>query len=252
MSSFDLTDRVAIITGASKGIGKEIALILAQNGAKVVISSRNQESVDAVAKEFTDQGLEAVGIAAHMGSQDDIENLVNSTISKYGGIDIIVNNAATNPVYGPLLTNDDETFDKIMSINVRGPLNLAKLAHPSMKERGHGSVINISSVGGIRPEPLIGLYSMSKASLISITKIMAQEWGEDNIRANVICPGLIQTKFSKALWENEKVSQSYTKHLPLKRIGQPEEIAGLALFLASSASSYCTGAIYTADGGHTV
>ncbi len=252
MSSFDLTDRVAIITGASKGIGKEIALALAQNGAKVVISSRNQESVDAVAKEFTDQGLEAVGIAAHMGSQDDIKNLVNSTISKYGGIDIIVNNAATNPVYGPLLTNDDETFDKIMSINVRGPLNLAKLAHPSMKERGHGSVINISSVGGIRPEPLIGLYSMSKASLISITKIMAQEWGEDNIRANVICPGLIQTKFSKALWENEKVSQSYTKHLPLKRIGQPEEIAGLALFLASSASSYCTGAIYTADGGHTV
>ncbi len=252
MSSFDLTDRVAIITGASKGIGKEIALALAQNGAKVVISSRNQESVDAVAKEFTDQGLEAVGIAAHMGSQDDIKNLVNSTTSKYGGIDIIVNNAATNPVYGPLLTNDDETFDKIMSINVRGPLNLAKLAHPSMKERGHGSVINISSVGGIRPEPLIGLYSMSKASLISITKIMAQEWGEDNIRANVICPGLIQTKFSKALWENEKVSQSYTKHLPLKRIGQPEEIAGLALFLASSASSYCTGAIYTADGGHTV
>jgi NAD(P)-dependent dehydrogenase (short-subunit alcohol dehydrogenase family) len=184
-----------------------------------------------------------------MGDAEAIRGLVERTIEAFGGIDVIVNNAATNPVYGPLLETDVAVFDKIMAVNVKGPLELAKLAHPHLRKRG-GSVINISSVGGLRPEPLLGIYSVSKAALISLTKVMAQEWGRDNIRANVICPGLVRTKFSAALWQNEQVLKEFMRALPLGRIAEPEEMVGLALFLASPASSYCTGGVYLADGGH--
>jgi dehydrogenase/reductase SDR family member 4 len=143
-------------------------------------------------------------------------------------------------------------FDKIMAVNVKGPLELAKLAHPHMQRRGGGSILNISSVGGLRPEPLLGLYSVSKAALISLTKVMAQEWGRDGIRVNALCPGLVRTKFSAALWQNEQVCKEFVRTLPLGRIAEPEEMVGLALFLASPASSYCTGGVYLADGGHTL
>jgi NAD(P)-dependent dehydrogenase (short-subunit alcohol dehydrogenase family) len=249
---FDLKGKVAIVTGASKGIGEAIARGLAAFGARVVLSSRKLESVETVAKSIREQGGEAVAVAAHVGDTAALRTLVERTVEAFGGIDIVVNNAATNPVYGPLLQADEGVFDKIMAVNVRGPLELAKLAHPHMVKRGGGSVINISSIGGISPEPLLGLYSVSKAALVSLTKVMAQEWGRDNVRANVICPGLVRTKFSAALWQNEQVLKEFTQALPLGRIAEPHEMVGLALFLAAPASSYCTGGVYVADGGHTL
>ncbi|MEQ8714077.1 MAG: glucose 1-dehydrogenase, partial [Cyclobacteriaceae bacterium] len=224
----------------------------AQAGASVVVSSRKQEAVDEVAKSIVEQGGIATGIAANTGSLEELEQLVNKTVEFYGGIDIIVNNAATNPVFGPVINTNEDAFDKIMNVNVKGPFEFAKMAFPHMKKRGGGSIINISSIGGLSPEPFLGIYSVSKSALISLTKVLAKEWGPMGVRANVICPGLIKTKFSQALWSNEPIVDKMTKELPLPRIGQPDEMAGLALFLASEASSYCTGGVYTADGGYTI
>jgi len=225
---FDLTGKVAIVTGASKGIGESIARGMAEFGAKVVISSRNQDSVDAVAATFQKDGLEAIGIACHVGDEEQLQQLVDKTVEKYGRVDIIVNNAATNPVYSPIDKVEGSAFDK----------------------QGSGSIIHISSVAGKRPDDKLGIYSVSKAALIMLTKSQAKEWGKDGIRVNVICPGLIQTKFSAALWQNEKILKTVEQLLPLRRMAQPDEMAGLALFLASDASSYCTGAVFDADGGY--
>ena len=252
LDAFSLKGKVAIVTGATRGIGEAIARGLAQCGARVVITGRKADSVQGVAAKLKDEGLEILPVAAHMGDSAAIAALAEKTIAECGGIDVIVNNAATNPVFGPLLEAGNDAFDKIMNVNIRGPLELAKAAHKSMADRGGGSVINISSVGGIRPEPMLGLYSVSKAALISLTKVMAQEWGRDRIRVNAICPGLIQTHFSSALWQNEKLVKQMEKMLALGRIGQPDEIVPLAIFLASPASSYCTGSVFIADGGHTI
>ena len=251
-NSFRLDNKVAIITGASKGIGKAIALALGQQGAKVIIASRKQEAVDETANEFRKEGIEATGIAAHMGDMAQVKALVEKTNEIYGGIDIIINNAAINPVFGPILQTEAEVFDKIMQVNVKGPLELSKLAYPSMKARGGGSIINISSIEGLTPGLGLGLYSISKATLIAATKVLAKEWGADYIRANVICPGLIQTKFSEALTGNEKILKMVLAKQALPQLAGPEDIAGLALFLASDASAFCTGAVYTADGGYTI
>lgn len=248
---FHLDGKVALVTGASKGIGEAIARGLAEFGARVVISSRKQEAVDEVAEQFRSDGLEATGIAAHMGDMDRARGIVDETVEAYGGLDIVVNNAATNPVFGPSLMTDEGVFDKIMAVNVKGPFELSKRAQPVMAERGGGSIINISSIGGISPEPMLGIYSVSKAALISLTKVMATEWAAAGIRANAICPGLIQTKFSQALWTNEEILEQTLQHVPLGRIGTPEEVAGLAVFLASDAAAYSTGGVYTADGGFT-
>lgn len=249
---FNLTNKVAVVTGASRGIGLAIARGLAQFGAKVVLTGRKLETATEAAEAIGAEGGEAVGVAAHMGKSEDLERLVDEAVKAFGGIDILVNNAATNPVFGPLIESDDGVFDKIMDINVKGPLNLAKLVQPIMVERGGGSIINVSSVGGIRPEPMLGLYSVSKSALISLTHVMAAEWGGAGIRVNALCPGLIQTQFSQALWSNEKILNSVIKKLPLQRIAQPEELVGMAVYLASAASSYCTGAVFTVDGGHTM
>jgi NAD(P)-dependent dehydrogenase (short-subunit alcohol dehydrogenase family) len=251
-TQFRINNKVAIITGASKGIGKAIARALGQQGAKIVIASRKQQAVDETAKEFLAEGINAIGIAAHMGDMLQVKNLVEQTINHFGGIDIIVNNAATNPSFGPIVETDNTVFDKIMEVNVKGPLELCKLAYPIMKQRGGGSVINISSIEGITPGTGLGLYSVSKASLIALTKVLAKEWGKDNIRANVICPGLIKTKFSEALTANEKILKHVLAKQALPQLAEPEDIAGLALFLASDASSFCTGAVYSADGGYTI
>lgn len=251
-SKFSLEGKVAIITGASKGIGKSIAEALAQSGAKVVVSSRKQEAVDAVAAELKKQGSQTLAIAAHMGEMNDIKDLVEKTQAHFGGIDIIVNNAASNPVFGPVSETDESAFDKIIDVNLKGPFILCKTAYPQMKKRGGGSVINISSIEGLSPSPGLGIYSVSKASLIMLTKAMAREWGGDNIRVNAICPGLIKTKFSRALWENESILNHFISRMPIQRIGMPEDIAGLALFLASDAAAYCTGGVYVADGGYVI
>ena len=249
---FSLEGKVALVTGASKGIGQAIAEYYAAAGAKVIVSSRKQDAVDAVAVEIKAKGFEATGIACHMGDMADVSRLAEATLAKYGTIDILVNNAAVNPVFGPVVDTSLEAFDKIMAVNVKGPFELAKKFYPILKAKKSGSVINISSIGGLRPEQGLGIYSMSKAALISLTKVFAKEWGDDNIRANVICPGLIKTKFSEALWSNDKVMAMMMKVLPIKRVGAPEEIAALALYLASDSSAYCTGSVFTADGGYTI
>tara|TARA_R110000823_G_scaffold84061_3_gene189295 strand:+ start:65 stop:853 length:789 start_codon:yes stop_codon:yes gene_type:complete len=249
---FNLKNKVAIVTGASKGIGESIARGLAEYGAKVVISSRNQETVDQVANNLKKEGYDALGIACHVGDEDQLKKLVEETMNAYGGVDILVNNAATNPFYGPLDTMENALFDKIMDINAKAPFHLANLCYPIMKKSGGGSIINIASVEGMKPSVGLGLYSVSKAALIMLTKSQAVEWGKFGIRSNAICPGLIKTKFSSALWQNEKILDQVTRHLPAGRMAVPDEMAGLACFLASDASSYCTGSVFTADGGHMI
>lgn len=246
---FDLSNKVALITGASKGIGEAIARIFAQYGAKVVISSRKQADLDELANHIKAAGGECTGIAAHAGEMAQLKLLVEKTVDTYGGIDILVNNAATNPVYGPSLDCPESAFDKIMQVNVKAPFELSKMVHPIMKARGGGSVINISSIAGHTPDPGLGIYSVSKASLNMLTKVLAKEWGEDGIRVNAICPGLIKTKFSQALWDNDKTLAHFTKRLPIARMGTVEEIAPMALYLATSASAYTTGGLFSIDGG---
>lgn len=250
-NQFDLSDKVAIVTGASKGIGAAIAKGLAEFGAKVVVSSRQQEAVDEVAEDINQLGGTATGIACHVGDAGQRQQLVDKTITTYGRIDILVNNAAINPVYGPLAEVTEAVFDKIMDINVKACLLLANLCYPHLKKQG-GSIINISSVEGLKPGFGLGAYSVSKAALIMLTQNQAREWGGDGIRSNVICPGLVQTKFSAALWNNEKLLGQYERHIPAGRMAQPDEMVGLALFLASDAASYSTGGVFTADGGYVI
>ncbi len=249
---FSLANKVALVTGASKGIGESIARFFASAGATVIINSRKQDDLDALAAEINKGGGKCTGIAANAGDVESCRTLINTIIERFGGIDILVNNAATNPVYGGLLQAEEWAFDKIMNVNVKAPFELSKLVHASMKSRGGGSIINISSIAGITPDSGLGLYSISKAALNMLTKASAKEWGHDGIRVNSICPGLIKTKFSKALWDNVDVLKKFTKHIAISRMGTVEEIAGLALYLASNASSYTTGGIFTADGGTTI
>ena len=251
-SMFRLDGKVALVSGASKGIGEAMARGLAEFGARVVVSSRKQEAVDAVAEEFRAAGLEATAIAANMGNIPDIQALLDKTVETYGGLDIIVNNAAANPVFGPVQNTDERAFDKIIDVNLKGPFELCKRAHPIMQRRGGGSIINISSIGGLKPESGIGIYSVSKAAIISLTQAMAQDWGVDGIRVNAICPGLIKTKFSEALWQDKQIHDQFVNRIPLGRIGEPRDIAGLAVYLASDASAYCSGGFYMVDGGYSV
>jgi len=249
---FNLESKVAIITGSSKGIGKAIAKSFAECGATVVISSRKQDACEAVVIEFKALGLKAVAIACHVGDIDSRKNLAEKTIHECGGIDILVNNAATNPVYGPIEEASLDAFDQIMNINVKAPWDLANNCLESMKSRGGGSVINISSIEGEHPGFGLGLYSTSKAAISMLTKNQAKEWGRYGIRVNAICPGLIQTKFSAALWNDDKVMGHINKKLPLGRMGQSEEIASVALLLASEAGSYITGSLQVVDGGYLI
>jgi len=247
---FDLSGKVALVTGASKGIGAAMARGLAEFGASVVVSSRKQQAVDTVAESLKSDGMEAAGIAANVGKLEDIHHLVDQTVDLYGGLDIVINNAAANPVFGPIQNTDQGAFDKIIDVNLKGPFELCKKAYPLLKQRGGGSIIHISSIGGITPEPGIGIYSVSKAAIINLTQAMAQDWGADNIRVNAICPGLIKTRFSEALWGDEDILKRFLTKIPLNRPGEPEDIAGLAVFLASDASAYCTGSVYMMDGGY--
>lgn len=250
--NYNLEGKVAIVTGASKGIGEAMAKGLAANGAKVIVSSRKQEAVNKVASEIKVAGHEATGVECHVGKQDHMDNLINKTVEIYGGVDILINNAATNPYFGPITETTSELFDKMMDVNVKSCMILANLCHPIMKERGAGSIINIASVEGLKPSDGLGIYSVSKAAVIMLTKSQAKEWGRDNIRSNAICPGLIQTKLSSALWQDEKALARFERHIPMKRMAQPEELVGLALYLSSGVSSYTTAGVYTADGGYMV
>jgi dehydrogenase/reductase SDR family member 4 len=208
--------------------------------------------LDDMANQLNNKGYVVTGIACNVGNMEELPLLVEKTVEKYWTIDILVNNAAVNPVFGPVHETSLEAFDKIMNVNVKAAFELCRLCFPYLRRSAGASVINISSIGGLSPEHGLGIYSVSKAALISLTKVFAKEWGEAKIRVNVICPGLIQTKFSEALWSNDKIMTTIMKQLSIKRSGTPEEIGAMALFLASSASSYTTGGVFTADGGFTI
>lgn len=251
-SLFSLDGKVALVTGASKGIGFSIAQAFAAAGAKVVVCSRKQDSVDAVAKKFKAKGYEAMGVECNVGNIEELPLLVQKVIDKYGQLDILVNNASTNPIFGPVHETSLEAFDKIMNVNVKACFELCRLSFPHLRKSSNASVINISSIGWTSPEQGLGIYSVSKAALVSLTKVFAKEWAEAKIRVNVITPGIIKTKFSEPLWSNDKIMSHVMDKLAIKRTGKPQEIGALALFLASQASSYTTGSIYTADGGYTI
>ncbi|MEM7658937.1 MAG: glucose 1-dehydrogenase [Bacteroidota bacterium] len=247
-----LEGKVAIITGASKGIGKAIAWAMAEAGAKVVISSRKQEAVDAVAAEFRAAGHDATAIACNVGKMEEIPALLEGTMKAYGAIDVLVNNAGTNPTFGPITQMEDWAYDKIMDVNLRGPYELGRKAFKYLKQGDGGSVINISSVEGFTPSEGLGIYSVSKAALIMLTKVMANEWGRDKVRANAICPGFIKTKLSQAIFENKPLLDMVMGKQALKIQGEPEDMAGLAVLLASDQSRFITGASFLADGGLTI
>ena len=247
---FELTGKVAIITGSSKGIGLAIASTFAEYGAHVVLSSRYQEAVDKAAEELSQKGHSIMAQACHVGEESQCKNLVNKTLERFGRIDILVNNAAINPVYEPLEQMTDAVYDKMMNINVKAAFTLSNLCFPHLKEKKDGAIINIASVEGLKPSLGLGVYSVTKAALIMLTQVQAKEWGKHGIRSNALCPGLIQTKFSKALWNNQVLLNQVENELPAGRMAQPQEMTGLALYLASPAASYSTGGVYTADGGH--
>ena len=246
---FNLANKVAIITGASKGIGEAMARGLAEFGAKVVISSRNQDAVDKVAYDFNSQGLNAIGIECHVEKKEKQEELVKKVMEKYGRIDILINNAGTNPYFGPIEKMPLDVYQKTMDINVNSAISLSNLVYPIMKNQNGGSIIHVSSVEGLHPSKMMAAYNISKTALIMLGNNQAIEWGKDNIRVNVICPGYVKTKLSAALLEHEASYKSFLKNAALGRVSTPDEMAGLAVFLASDASSYMTGSTIVNDGG---
>jgi NAD(P)-dependent dehydrogenase (short-subunit alcohol dehydrogenase family) len=250
--SFDLSGRVALVTGASRGIGRAIAHAYAAAGARVALASRKQESLDRVAREIADAGGEPLPIACHTARADEVADLVEAVEEAWGGIDVLVNNAATNPHFGPLLTAEGGHWDKTFEVNVKGYFQLAKACAPSMRERGGGSIVNVASVAGQVPYRGLGVYSVTKAAVLMLTKVLARELAGDDIRVNAIAPGLIETRFSEALWTDPDVRDRVTSTIPMGRIGHAEELTGIALYLASDAASYTTGATFFVDGGESV
>ena len=243
----DLNGKVAIVTGASRGIGQAIAETFAAAGAAVVVSSRKQEAIDAVAEGIRAQGGQALAVAAHTGDGEAVQNLVARTIEAFGRVDILVNNAATNPHFGPLLTAEESQWRKIFDINVVGYFRTAKAVVPHMKEGG--KIINVASVAGLMPLEGMGVYSASKAAVLMLTRSLAVELASANIQVNALAPGLVKTRFSRALWENPDLYARIMAHVPQKRMASPEEIAAAACFLASPASDYMTGEVIVIDGG---
>lgn len=249
MTERSLAGKVAVVTGASRGIGRAIALRLAEAGARVTVSSRKLENVEKVAEEIRAAGGEALAVQAHVGHADQVEAMVERTVETFGRVDIAVNNAATNPHFGPILTADEGQWDKILDTNLKSVFRVAKAVAPHMKAQGGGKIINIASIAGLRPFPAMGIYSVSKAGVIMLTQVLALELAPDNIQVNSIAPGVIKTRFSQVLWQTPQLAEPILKGTPLGRFGEPEDVAGLALFLASPASDYVTGAVFVVDGG---
>ncbi|MEM1088414.1 MAG: SDR family oxidoreductase [Pseudomonadota bacterium] len=254
MTLFDLSGKSAIITGSSRGIGKAIAEQFAAHGAKVTISSRKPGPCQEVAAELNDKHGDgtAIAIPANISSKEELQRMVDATNEAFGKVDIVVCNAASNPYYGPMSGISDEQFEKILSNNIISNHWLIQMCAPQMKERKDGAVIIVSSIGGLRASPVIGAYNISKAADFQLVRNLAEEFGRDNIRVNAIAPGLIKTDFARALWENPDTLKRATATTPLRRIGEPVEIAGAAVYMASSAGSFMTGQMMVVDGGQTV
>jgi NAD(P)-dependent dehydrogenase (short-subunit alcohol dehydrogenase family) len=249
---FDLTGKVALITGSTKGIGRAIAECFAEAGAKVVISSRKQDKCTEVADAIKAAGGEAIGIACNISYKEQLQGLVDATNKEWGRIDILVCNAAVNPHYGPLAEISDDAYDKIMNTNVKSNLWLCNMTIPQMAARKDGAVIIVSSIGGLKGNDKLGSYGLSKAADMQLVRNLAVEWGRSNIRANCIAPGIVRTDFARALWEDPKVNARAVATYPIGRLGEPEDIAGAALLLASQAGSFITGQTIVVDGGTTI
>ena len=249
MSLFDLSGKVAVITGASRGIGRAIAERMAEHGARVVISSRNLEACEEVAAAIRTRGGEAVALACHIGRKQDLRSLVDATLARWGRIDVLVCNAAVNPYFGPAAEMSDEAYDRVMNSNVRSNFWLCNMVAPGMAERGGGVVLIVSSLGGLQGSDRLGVYGISKAADMQLARNVAVEWGAHNVRANCIAPGLVKTDFAKALWSDPAILSKTVAHTPLRRIGEPDEIAGAAVFLAAPAGSFVTGQTIVVDGG---
>lgn len=254
MSLFDLTGKVAVITGSSRGIGRAIAEAMAEQGAKVVISSRKAESCDEAAAAINGKYGDgtAIVVPANISSKDDLQHLVDETKRQLGQIDILVCNAASNPYYGPMAGIADDQFRKILENNVIANHWLIAMAAPDMQKRGEGSIIIVSSIGGMTGSTMIGAYNISKAADFQLARNLAAEFGPSGVRVNCIAPGLVRTDFAKALWENPDTLKAVTRGTPLRRIGEPHEIAGAAVFLGSPASTFMTGQTIIVDGGSTI
>jgi len=256
MTLFDLSGKVAVITGSTKGIGKAIAYRLAEHGAKVVVSSRKADACEAVAKEINaahGNGDEvAIPVPCNISHKEQLKNLVDQTNAKWGQIDALICNAAVNPYFGPSIDCPDDAFEKIMHCNVQSNFWLSNMVLPQMKKRGDGAVVIVSSIGGLRGSSMLGAYGISKAADFQLARNIAVEYGPHGITANAIAPGLVKTDFARALWENPDILKASTANAPLRRIGDPDEIAGMAVFLASKAGKFLTGQGIVIDGGVTI
>jgi NAD(P)-dependent dehydrogenase (short-subunit alcohol dehydrogenase family) len=248
-SLFDMTGKVVIVTGSTKGIGLATATRMAEHGATVVISSRKQDVCDTVAADIVAKGGKAVAIACHVGRKEELRNLVDRTVAECGGIDVVVANAAVNPYLGPMTGVSDEIYERVMGTNVRSNLWFANMTCPLMAERGGGSFIIVSSVGGLRGSATLGLYGISKAADLALVRNIAVEWGARNVRGNAIAPSVLRTDFARALWEDPVRYRKNVRDNPMQRIGEPDEAAGAIVFLASKAGSYVNGQTTVIDGG---
>ncbi|MFC2003182.1 SDR family NAD(P)-dependent oxidoreductase [Chloroflexota bacterium] len=248
---FSLEGKVALITGGSRGIGRATALGFARAGADVAIVSRKLPDLEEVAGEIRGLGRKSLAVTAHIGRIEDINNLVSKVREEFGRIDILVNNAATNPTMAPALEVDERAWDTIMNLNLKGLFFLSQAVAELMKEQGGGCIINLASGGAIRPH-ILPVYSISKAAVIMATKVMALEWAKYNIRANVVAPGLVKTGFSRVLWGGGEITEKLLKRIPMGRPAEPEEIVGAMIYLASEAAGFVTGALLSIDGGETI
>jgi len=251
-SLFDLTGKVALITGSTRGIGKAIAEELGRAGAKVSVSSRKAEACEQARVDLEQKGVEVMARTCNVSRKEELRALVDATREHWGAIDIVVSNAASNPYYGPLASIPDEAFDKTMSNNVKSALWLAGMTLEGMAGRGGGSFIVVGSVGGLIANTVIGAYGVSKAATHHLVRNLAAEWGPRNVRVNAIAPGLVKTDFARALWEDEARAAERIRATPLRRLGEPRDIGGIAVFLASDAAAFITGQCIVADGGVTI
>ena len=250
LDKFHLEGKVALVTGGSRGIGKAIALCLAEAGADIILASRKLPDLQDVAQEISQMGRRALAIPSNLRHLTEIDNLIKKSLEEFDHIDILVNNAAANPVFGSVFNIDEKAWEVTVGLNLKSCFFLSQAVGKIMRDQGSGNIINIASVGGVRPGVGMGVYSISKAGLIMLTQVLAQEWGQHNIRVNAIAPGTTRTRFSEALWQNPTSLKERANNTALGRIAEPEEMANAALFLASEASSYITGQTLVIDGGH--
>jgi len=246
----DFTGKTVFVSGSSRGIGEAIVRAFAANGADVIVSSRDQEACEKVAASIRDDGGKAAAKAAHAGRMEDVQAVFDWIQENYGKLDILVNCGGTNPFYGPVADTPEAAFDKTIDVNLKGPFYLSSKAVTMMQKQGGGAIVNVASINGITPGHLQGVYSMTKSAMINMTKAFAREYGKDSIRVNAICPGFVETKMTEVFTSNDKLVDQYTQSFPIQRVGQPDDMVGGVLYLASDAAAFTTGTTLIMDGGH--